>query len=73
MIDYAGTYSVAIGKVTHHVDISRNETWTGTNQVRFYTITGNVLTIKMAPNKSLTDGREGLAVLVWEKVKARGQ
>jgi hypothetical protein len=35
MFAYAGTYSVDAGKVTHHVDISWNEVWNGTDGERF--------------------------------------
>jgi hypothetical protein len=66
---YAGTYTVQPDKVIHHVDISWNEAWTGTDQVRFFKLDGNILTITAAPNKSPVDGREGQTVLVWEKVK----
>jgi len=69
---YAGTYTVQSDKVIHHVDISWNEAWTGTDQVRFYKLDGNVLTITTV-NKSPVDGREGRTVLVWEKVKAPAQ
>ena len=55
-------------KVIHHVDISWNEAWTGTDQVRPYKLEGNILTITTF-NKSPVDGREGSTVLVWEKVK----
>ena len=65
---YAGTYTVQPDKVIHHVDISWNEAWTGTDQVRFYKLDGNILTITLV-NKSAVDGREGRSVLVWEKVK----
>ena len=34
MLAYAGTYTVDGEKVVHHVDISWNESWTGTDQVR---------------------------------------
>ena len=67
---YAGTYTVEADKVIHHVDISWNEAWTETNQIRFYKLDANTLTITSAPNKSPADGREGRAILVWEKVKA---
>jgi hypothetical protein len=73
MTAYAGTYTVQGDKVIHHVDISWNEAWTGTDQVRFFKIDGNILTITAAPNKSPMDGREGRAVIVWEKVKAPNQ
>jgi lipocalin-like protein len=69
MIAYAGTYTIEGGKVIHHVDISWNGARTGTDQVRFYNLEGSTLTIKTAPNKSPIDGREGVGILVWEKVK----
>jgi Lipocalin-like domain len=59
MSAYAGTYMV-------QVDISWNEAWTGTDQVRFFPLNGNILTIAAAPNRSPMDGREGRTVLVWE-------
>jgi Lipocalin-like domain len=70
MFAFAGTYTLEGGKVIHHVDISWNEAWTGTDQVRFYKLDGNTLTITTAPNKSTYDGRESRTVLVLEKVKA---
>jgi hypothetical protein len=70
---YAGTYTSDSEKVIHHVDISSNEAWTGTDQVRFYKLNGNTLTITTAPNKDLVDGREGQSILVWEKVKGATQ
>jgi hypothetical protein len=73
MVAYAGTYTVVADKVIHHVDISWNEAWTGTEQIRFFKLDGNILTITSAPNKSPIDGREGRSVLVWEKVKAPTQ
>ena len=41
MISYAGTYTFDAEKVIHHVDISWNQSWTGTDQVRFYKLDGN--------------------------------
>jgi hypothetical protein len=66
---YAGTYTVEGDKVVHHVDTSWNGTWTGTDQVRFFTLDGDTLTIKSAPDTSPVDGREGVGTLVWERVK----
>ena len=68
MISYAGTYTMDAEKVIHHVDISWNQIWTGTDQVRFYKLEGNILTITSAPNRNPVDGREGRSILVWEKV-----
>ena len=73
MFAYAGTYTLDGDKVTHHVDISWNEAWTGTDVVRFYKLEGNTLTITTAPSKSGIDGREGRALVVWERVKGPSQ
>jgi cytochrome c len=70
MFAYAGTYTLEGEKVVHHLDISWNQHWTGTDLVHFYKLDGNILTITTAPNKSMVDGQEGRGVLVWEKVKA---
>jgi len=48
MLAYAGTYTVDDEKAVHHVDASWNQSWTGTDQVRFYTLRGNTLTISGA-------------------------
>ena len=66
MSAYAGTYTLDGEKVTHHVDVSWNEAWTGTDVVRSYKLEGNTLTITTALYKSTADGR---TVAVWEKVK----
>jgi len=70
---YAGTYTLDGDKVIHHVDISWNQAWTGTDQIRFYKLDGNILTITTAPAKSPPDGLEAQVVVVWEKVKAPNQ
>jgi hypothetical protein len=69
MISYAGTYTFDAEKVIHHVDISWNQNWTGTDQVRFYKLDGNTLTITSALAKNFTDGPEGRSILVWERLK----
>jgi lipocalin-like protein len=45
--------------VIHHVDISWNQSWTGTDLVRFYKLDSNTLTITTAPAKNAFDGEEG--------------
>jgi hypothetical protein len=69
MFAYAGTYTADGEKVIHHVDISWNQSWTGTDLVRFYRLDGNTLTITTARARSAIDGEEGQFVLVWEKVR----
>ena len=71
MVAYAGTFTLEAEKVTHHIDISWNQAWTGTDQVRFYTLDGDMLSITTAPYKSYFDGKEGRSILVWKKVRYR--
>jgi hypothetical protein len=71
MVAYAGTYTLSEGKVVHHIDISWNQGWTGTDQVRFFELDGNRLTITTAPYRSYLDGLEGRSVLVWDRVSPR--
>jgi hypothetical protein len=67
MFAYAGTYSVEPGKVTHHVDISWNEVWNGTDQVRSYEMKGNTLTLTTLAIDA-TSGAETQYVVIWEKL-----
>jgi hypothetical protein len=67
MVGYAGTYTLDANKVVHHIEVSWNQAWTGTDQVRFYELNGDVLTITTAPYRSYHDGREGRSILVWRK------
>ena len=69
MFAYAGTYTADGEKVVHHVDVSWNQSWTGTDLVRFYKLNGNTLTITTAPAQSAIDGEEGKFILVWKKVE----
>ena len=69
MFAYAGTYTADGEKVVHHVDVSWNQSWTGTDLVRFYKLDGNTLTITTARAQSAIDGEEGEFILAWEKVQ----
>lgn len=69
MLAYGGTYKLSPGKVVHHIDIEWDGRRLGTEQVRFYTIDGDKLVIRTEPNKSPVDGREGVGLLAFERVK----
>jgi hypothetical protein len=67
MFAYAGTYSLEAGKVIHHVDISWNEIWTGTDQIRRFEVNGNTLTL----TTRITDPASATVIhyaVMWEKV-----
>lgn len=67
-VAYAGTFKINGGRVVHNVDISWNENWTGTAQVRNFKIDGKRLTISIDPYVG-ADGARVTSVLTWEKVQ----
>jgi Lipocalin-like domain len=69
MLAYGGTYKLSPGKVVNHIDIEWDGRRLGTDQIRFYTVDGDKLVIKTEPNKSPIDGREGVGVLTFERIK----
>jgi hypothetical protein len=69
MISYGGTFSFDGKVVTHHVDISWNENWTGTDQIRNVKLEGRRLYITTNPQPSPVDGKMTIGILTWEKVE----
>ena len=67
MFAYAGRYSVETGKVIHHVDISWNQVWTGTDQVLLFEVHGTTLTLttRIADPANAVETHYAL---VWERV-----
>jgi hypothetical protein len=66
---YAGTYKFNGSEVEHHIDISMNETWTGTKQVRSVKRDGERLVYTTPPFRFHTDGKLSVNMLVWEKIR----
>jgi len=46
MVTYSGAYTVDGNKITHKIEVSRNQAWSGADQQRFVEIKDNQLTIK---------------------------
>ncbi len=69
MIAYAGTYTIAGDKVVHHIDIAWNNARLGSDQVRFFKLDGDRLTLTTERNKSPIDGSEGFGVLEFERFR----
>jgi lipocalin-like protein len=67
---YAGTYSIAGNIVTHTVEISWNEAWTGTRQERYFSVSADTLTLETTPRTSGRDSREFVNTLTWERIEA---
>ncbi len=70
LIAYSGPYTIEGSKLFTAVDISWNQTWTGTKQGRTWTIEGNQLILVTDKAPSVKDPSK-LAVgrLVWEKIE----
>jgi hypothetical protein len=68
LIAYGGTYTVSGDVITHHVDISWNQSWTGTEQVRHFKIEGNRVELATDPSPDPIHGKMSVRRLVWEKL-----
>ena len=68
MVAYAGTYTIAGNTVTHHVDISWNESWTGSRQTRNFRFDGDRLHLTTPPSPDPAAGKLSVRRMVWEKV-----
>ena len=68
MVAYGGAYEFDGRTVKHHIDISWNETWTGTTQIRDVRKDGDQLVFTTPPFASPFDGKMNVATVVWQKV-----
>jgi lipocalin-like protein len=57
MVSYASTYAVDKNEVTHDIDASSNEAWTGLQQRRTIVLDGNRVTLTTPPQADPLDGR----------------
>ena len=69
VLSYAGTYSINGNVVTHHVDVSWNEPWTGSDQTRNVRLEGDWLHLSPPPSPDPLDGKLSVRRMVWERVK----
>ena len=72
MLAYGGTYTYGGNRIEHQVDISWDETWSGTTVVRHITRNGDRLTYVTEPTRSRnqeTLGKMFVQTLIWEKVQ----
>ena len=67
MFAYAGTYTVDAEKVVHYIDMSWNQSWTGTSQIRFLRLEGDRLTYLGAPARNPMNGRDCVHKVVFER------
>ena len=67
---YSGSYRVEGDTVIHEVNLSWNEAWTGTRQVRKFKVTGDELVIETTPRTAGTDTRQFINTLTWVRTEA---
>lgn len=68
MVAYGGTYVCEGDIVTHHCDISWNQSFTGTRQVRNVTFEGDRLILSPPPSPDPTDGTMSVRRLTWKRL-----
>ena len=69
MFAYSGSYTVKSDRVVHHVDMSWNEAWSGTEQVRFCNVDEHTLTYTSPPAQNPFDGREVVHEVTYVREK----
>ena len=68
MLAYSGKYRAEGNKIVINVDISGDEAWNGTEQIRYYRLEGDQLHIEAAPQPYANfDGKVMRGVLIWER------
>ena len=71
MIAYAGTYELAGNKVTYRLEATWNESWTGSKQVRFWKVEGDLLTITTPEIVNPLTGKRSVFKLTFRKIVGR--
>ena len=69
MTAYGGTYSFDGAKVTQHIDLSWNEVWDGTTNIRDVQRNGERVTYVTRPAPFASDGKISVVTLIWEKLQ----
>jgi Lipocalin-like domain len=69
MTAYGGTYTFDGSKVTQHLDMSWNEVWTNTTNIRDVQRNGDQIIYTTRPAPFAKDGKMSVVTLVWEKLK----
>jgi len=68
MLAYSGAYTVDADKITVDVDISWDESWIGTQQVRFFKLEDDRLHIEAPPQPYANfGGRFMSGILIWRR------
>lgn len=70
LISYSGPYTIEGTKLITNVEVSWNQTWTGTKQGRTWTVEGDKLILVTDWAPSVKDpSRKASGYLVWQKIE----
>ncbi|MBI3435094.1 MAG: lipocalin-like domain-containing protein [Proteobacteria bacterium] len=69
VVAYGGEYTIEGNEITHHVDISWNESWTGTKQTRIFRFEGDRIHLSTKPSPDPVHGRLSVRTMTFEKIK----
>lgn len=69
VLAYSGSYAFDGKSVSHNIDTSWNEVWTGTTQIRDIERQGNRLIYRTRPAPFSGDGKMSVVTLIWEKLE----
>jgi len=70
MLSYAGPYTFDGRELTHHVDISWNESFTGSQQKRLVVFEGDLLKLSTPQSLDPIDGKMSVRTMTWKKIGA---
>jgi hypothetical protein len=71
MLAYAGRYTVdsEAKTVTHHIDVSWDQSRTGESHVRAYKLDAGRLTLVTQASNDPASGKKTVRTLIWERMK----
>ena len=71
LLAYAGTYTLdtRAQTVTHHIEVSWDQTRTGESHLRKYRFDGDRLTLTTQPSRDPATGKTTVRTVVWERVR----
>lgn len=64
---YAGSYEIDGGEIVYHLDVSLMPNWIGKTERRFWSVTGDTLTITTLP--LLVGGKMQISTLVYQRAE----
>ena len=69
MLAYSGIYTLSGNTITHNINASWNQVWTGTKTVRNVELKDGRLIYTAKPAPASMDGQVSVVTLIWQKVR----